>query len=138
MGVGPDKEGRRRKAGRPDQRAKRQRRARPRHARPGAGESGKTDEALAEFDKALALDPHHAQALYSRGLIYQREKQHQQAVEDFTAANGLTPQRAEPLLARAISYLAIDKFEGSRRRSRRGGAGRPEKRTGMDDARTGL
>ena len=26
-------------------------------------------------------------------------------------ANGLTPQRAEPLLARAISYLAMDKFK---------------------------
>jgi tetratricopeptide (TPR) repeat protein len=71
--------------------------------------SGKTEEALAEFDRALALDPYNAQALYGRGLIYQSEKQHQQAIEDFTAANGLTPQRPEPLLARATSYLALDK-----------------------------
>ena len=49
------------------------------------------------------------EALYGRGLIYQGEKQHQQAIEDFTAANGLTPQRVEPLLARATSYLALDK-----------------------------
>lgn len=71
--------------------------------------SGKTEEALAEFDHALALDPYNTQALYGRGLIYQSEKQHQQAIEDFTAANGLTPQRPEPLLARATSYLALDK-----------------------------
>jgi tetratricopeptide (TPR) repeat protein len=71
--------------------------------------SGKTEEALAEFDRALALDPYNAQALYGRGLIYQGEKQHQQAIEDFTAANGLTPQQAEPLLGRATSYLALDK-----------------------------
>ena len=71
--------------------------------------SGKTEEALAEFDRALALDPYNAQALYGRGLIYQGEKQHQQAIEDFTAANGLTPQQAEPLLGRAVSYLALDK-----------------------------
>src|SRR5882724_6129275 len=71
--------------------------------------SGKTEEALAEYGRALALDPYNAQALYGRGLIYQSEKQHQQAIEDFTAANGLTPQRAEPLLARATSYLALDK-----------------------------
>ncbi len=73
--------------------------------------SGKTEEALAEFDKAIAIDPHHAEALYNRGLLYQRERQHQLAVDDFTSANGLTPLRAEPLLARAISYLAMDKFK---------------------------
>jgi Tfp pilus assembly protein PilF len=72
--------------------------------------SGKTEEALAEFDKAIALDPHNAEALYSRGLLYQGEKQHQLAVDDFTAANGLTPQRAEALLGRAVSYLALDKI----------------------------
>ena len=73
--------------------------------------SGKTEEALAEFDKALALDPYNAQALYGRGLIYQGEKQHEEAIEDFTAAHGLTPQRADPLVARAISYLALDKVK---------------------------
>jgi Tfp pilus assembly protein PilF len=70
--------------------------------------SGKTEDAQAEFDRAIALDPHNAEALYDRGLLYQGEKQHQLAIDDFTAANGLTPQRADPLLARAISYLALD------------------------------
>jgi tetratricopeptide (TPR) repeat protein len=73
--------------------------------------SGKPDEALAEFDQAIALDPHNAEALYNRGLLYQGEKQHQLAVDDFTSANGLTPQRAEPLLGRAISYLALDRVK---------------------------
>jgi len=71
--------------------------------------SGKTDEALTEFDAALALDPYNTQALYGRGLIYQGQNQHQQAIQDFTAANGLTPQRVEPLLGRATSYLSVDK-----------------------------
>jgi tetratricopeptide (TPR) repeat protein len=73
--------------------------------------SGKTDEALAEFDHAIALDPNNADALYNRGLLYQSDKQHPLAIDDFSAANGLTPQRAEPLLARAISYLALDKLK---------------------------
>lgn len=73
--------------------------------------SGKTEEALAEFDRAIAIDPHHAEALYNRGLLYQRQRQHQLAIDDFTSANGLTPQRAEPLLGRAISYLALDKVK---------------------------
>src|SRR6185369_5291313 len=71
--------------------------------------SGKTEEALSEFDRALTLDPYNVQALYGRGLIHQADKHHEQAIADFTAANGLTPQRVEPLLARATSYLAIDK-----------------------------
>src|SRR5829696_8763599 len=56
--------------------------------------SGKTEEALAEFDIAITIDPHQADALYNRGLLYQRERQHQLAVADFTSAHGLTPQRA--------------------------------------------
>jgi tetratricopeptide (TPR) repeat protein len=71
--------------------------------------AGKTDEALAEFDRALALDPYNVPALLGRGLVYQADKRHEQAIADFTAANGLTPQRVEPLLARATSYLAVDK-----------------------------
>jgi tetratricopeptide (TPR) repeat protein len=71
--------------------------------------SGKADEALAEFDRALALDPYNVQALYGRALLYQGENQHQQAIVDFTAANGLSPQKVEPLLGRATSYLALDK-----------------------------
>ena len=71
--------------------------------------SGQTEEALAQFERALALDPYNVQALYGRGLIYQTEKKHQQAIEDFSAANGLKPQQIEPLLARATSYLALER-----------------------------
>lgn len=71
--------------------------------------SGKTVEALAEFEKALALDPYNVQALSGRGLIHQNEKRHTEAIEDFGAVHGLVPQRAEPLVARATSYLALDK-----------------------------
>jgi Tfp pilus assembly protein PilF len=71
--------------------------------------SGKTGEALAEFDHAIELDPHNSQALYGRGLLHQGENQHQLAIDDFTTANGLVPQQAEPLLGRALSYLALDK-----------------------------
>ena len=71
--------------------------------------SGNNEEALAEFERALALDPYNVRALYGRGLIRQAEREHQQAIEDFTAANGLSPQKAEPLLARANSYFALDK-----------------------------
>ena len=73
--------------------------------------SGKNEEALAAFEKALALDPYNIQALYGRGLIHQGDKQHAQAIADFTAAHGLSPQRADPLVARATSYIALEKVK---------------------------
>ena len=71
--------------------------------------SGKAEEALAEFDTRART-----RSLQRAGPVRPRpdlsgEKKHQQAIEDFTAANGLTPQQIEPLLARATSYLALDK-----------------------------
>jgi tetratricopeptide (TPR) repeat protein len=73
--------------------------------------SGKTEDALAEYDRAIEIDPHNADALYHRGLLYQGEQQHPVAIDDFTAASGLTPQRADPLLGRATSYLALNKVK---------------------------
>lgn len=73
--------------------------------------AGKADEALSEYEKALAIDPYNVQALNGRGLIYQGEKKHEQAIADFTAAHGLVPQRADPLVARATSYMAMDKVK---------------------------
>jgi tetratricopeptide (TPR) repeat protein len=73
--------------------------------------SGKADDALAQFEKALALDPYNVQALSGRGLIHQGEKRHAEAIEDFGAVHGLVPQRADPLVARATSYLALDRVK---------------------------
>ena len=50
------------------------------------------------------------EALNGRGLIHQGEKRHAEAIEDFTAVHGLVPQRADPLVARATSYLALDRL----------------------------
>jgi Tfp pilus assembly protein PilF len=73
--------------------------------------SGDTAAALDEFNRAVALDPYNAQALYGRALIYQGNNEHDFAIADFGAASGLNPQKAEPLLGRAISYLAIGKVK---------------------------
>ena len=79
------------------------------HTRQGDAGAGarqtKTQEALAEFDQAIGLDPNNTQALLGRGLLYQGEQQHQLAIDDFTAANGLattvrTAARARDQLSR--------------------------------------
>jgi Flp pilus assembly protein TadD len=71
--------------------------------------SGETAAALDEFNRAVALDPYNAKALYGRAVIYQANNNHEFAIADFGAASGLNPQKVEPLLGRAISYLAVGK-----------------------------
>jgi len=71
--------------------------------------SGQAADAMDEFNRAIALDPYNAQALYGRALIYQAHGEHELAIADFSAANGLNPQKPEPLLGRAASYLAVGK-----------------------------
>lgn len=73
--------------------------------------SGKSEEALGAFNRAVELDPYNAQALHGRALIYQAANQHEFAIADFTSASGLNPQKPEPLLGRAISYLAVGKVK---------------------------
>ena len=74
-------------------------------------QSGKSEAALEQFNRAVSLDPYNAQALYGRAMIYQASNQHEFAIADFTAASGLNPQKSEPLLGRATSYLAIGKVK---------------------------
>ena len=83
----------------------------PTHTRQGEAlaRAKENQQALAEFDQAIGLDPNNSKALFGRGLLYQGEQQHQLAIDDFTAANGLEPQQSGPLLARAVSYLALNK-----------------------------
>jgi Tfp pilus assembly protein PilF len=73
--------------------------------------SGDTTAALDEFNRAVALDPYNAQALYGRALIYQGNNEQDSAIADFGAASGLNPQKIEPLLGRATSYLATGKVK---------------------------
>ena len=56
-------------------------------------QQGRSAQALADFNKAIALRPDNAQAYYNRGLLYQSQRQHQFAIDDFTTALGLTTQR---------------------------------------------
>src|SRR4030081_1628472 len=51
----------------------------------------------------------HGRTLARSGKIGEALAEVEKALEDFGAAHGLTPQSAEPLIGRAISYLALDK-----------------------------
>src|SRR6204780_5337286 len=55
------------------------------------GEAGKTEEALADFNKAISLDPNYGQAFANRGLIYRQTKRLDQAMADYDRSLALHP-----------------------------------------------
>jgi hypothetical protein len=57
---------------------------------------GKLDEALTDYDKALALSPNYADAYNNRGEIYRQKRDYVNALKDFQNALRLDPKFAEP------------------------------------------
>src|ERR1700733_10646615 len=45
-------------------------------------QAGRTEEALADFNKAVSLDANYGQAFANRGLIYRKTKRFDQAMDD--------------------------------------------------------
>src|SRR6201998_1427076 len=67
-------------------------------------QAGKTEEALADFNKAIDLDPNYGQAFANRGLIYRKTKRLDQAMADYERALALDPSYAPAWLGRGIVH----------------------------------
>ena len=52
-------------------------------------QAGKTDEALADFNKAISLDANYGQAYANRGLVYRQTRHLDQAMADYERALAL-------------------------------------------------
>jgi tetratricopeptide (TPR) repeat protein len=57
--------------------------------------AGKTDEGLAELQRAMAIDSTNAEAHFLRGIIFQREGQSQSAISAFQTAVSYNPRMVE-------------------------------------------
>ena len=159
------------------------------------GQAGRNDEALADFNKAISLDPNYAQAYanrglinrktgkldagarrlrqgadarlrtmrwpisgaasstgrrssrstpsrtstrrspsvpttreayYNRGLLYQSQRQHKFAIDDFSTAIGPAQNQAEPVHRPRPELHGDQRSEGGHRRPRRRGAAEPQ------------
>ena len=60
---------------------------------------------------AIRLLPESAEALHARGLLYQRQGMHPQAILDFDATIDRNPFVAAPYAARGQSFVATDQFD---------------------------
>ena len=51
------------------------------------------DQAIADYDKAIDLDPKNAKAYYQRGYVYDIKGEHDRAMADYNKAMGLLSRR---------------------------------------------
>ena len=71
------------------------------------------DRALADFDRAIELDPHYAWAIACRGVTHRRLKQYDRALADFERAIRLDPDHAWFIASRGVLYLLRGQYDRS-------------------------
>ena len=74
-------------------------------------EQGRPEEAIAEYDEAIRLDPQLAKAYYNRTFAYDDLGQYQRAIEDYDEAIRLDPQLAEAYANRGFAYTNLGQHQ---------------------------
>lgn len=73
--------------------------------------AGRLEEALAEFDRALRLDPTNAKALKNRGALHWRAGRPEAAIADLEGAVALDPDDVVALNNRGLAYRAAGRYD---------------------------
>jgi tetratricopeptide (TPR) repeat protein len=68
------------------------------------------DEAIAQFNEALRIDPEFVPALKNRGAVYLGTQDYNRAIADYDAAIRLEPKYAEHYYNRAQAYLGVQDY----------------------------
>lgn len=68
------------------------------------------DEAISDYDQAIALDPTFVDAIVNRGLTYRRKGDLDRAREDYDAAIRINPDYREARMNRAFVFIQQDAY----------------------------
>jgi tetratricopeptide (TPR) repeat protein/S1-C subfamily serine protease len=74
---------------------------------------GKYDAAVADYDKALALNPDLAYAYNNRGFAYSNLGKYDAALADYGKALALNPDDAEAYYNRGVTYSNLGKYDAA-------------------------
>ena len=72
---------------------------------------GRYDEAIAQFDKAIELDPEYADAYYYRGLAYYYKRDFDKAIADSSKVIELDPEDIRAYCNRGLAYYYKPDFD---------------------------
>jgi len=73
-------------------------------------EIGEYEQAIADYDQAIALDPEFAIAYLNRGLTYFEIGEYEQALADYDQAIVLDPEFATAYLNRGVAYTDLGEY----------------------------
>ena len=69
------------------------------------------DEALADLNRAVELDPDHADAIARRGRVHQDMERYDEALADYSRAIELRPGDAWAITGRGRVYLEMERYD---------------------------
>jgi tetratricopeptide (TPR) repeat protein len=72
---------------------------------------GEYQQAIDDFNQAIALDPEYTWAYVSRGTAYRLLEKYQQAIDDFNQAVALDSEYAWAYASRGIAYRLLDEYQ---------------------------
>ena len=106
-------------------------------ARPMA-KPGCNEQALADFNKAISLDPHYAQAYANRGLVYRRTNKLDLALADYDKALSIDAVYPPAYLGRGIVHSLQGTQRAGARRFQQGDRTAPRQRGGLLQSRAAV
>jgi len=91
----------------------------PKKARPynnrgvAYGKLGRSSQAIADYNRAIAINPNYVEAYYNRGNEYDEQGNFTQAIADYTKAIEINPNYLEAYLNRGMVYGKLGSFSQS-------------------------
>ncbi len=75
------------------------------------GRNGSYEQAIADYNKAIELDPGLAEAYYNRGFSFYELGSYEEAIADLSRAIELNPEDDRYYAQRAVVYLFSDRMD---------------------------
>lgn len=73
--------------------------------------SGKYEEAIVAYGKAIKIDPDYGEALYMRAFAYGETEEHAKAIDGYTNVLALNPQHKYALYRRGLAHASLKMYK---------------------------